>query len=171
MDRSMIDAASGGALIDKTLAATRKLISNMARASQPRMVNEIGTVDNLRLENQLELTSLVRQLAVGQHQPSIAARVYDTCTFVEPPIDMCPTLQETESNYLKSVGAIGGLSLGPYAAQRFGPAPNAPQGTAGATVPTTTIIENASSRQFTISGGPNEAISKKQSRVSTNHEL
>ncbi|RDX76762.1 hypothetical protein CR513_43207, partial [Mucuna pruriens] len=34
------------------------------------MVNEVGTIDNPRLENQLtELTSLVRQLAIGQHQP------------------------------------------------------------------------------------------------------
>ncbi|RDX77631.1 hypothetical protein CR513_42222, partial [Mucuna pruriens] len=30
MDRSMIDAASGGALMDKMPAATRHLISNMA---------------------------------------------------------------------------------------------------------------------------------------------
>ena len=30
MDRSMIDAASGGALMDKTLVAARQLISNMA---------------------------------------------------------------------------------------------------------------------------------------------
>ncbi|RDY09131.1 hypothetical protein CR513_06550, partial [Mucuna pruriens] len=30
MDRNMIDAASGGALMDKTPAATRHLISNMA---------------------------------------------------------------------------------------------------------------------------------------------
>ncbi|RDX98331.1 hypothetical protein CR513_18760, partial [Mucuna pruriens] len=117
MDRSMIDATSGGALMDKTSVAARHLISNMASntqqfgirgASQSRMVNEIGVVDNLRLENQLtELTSLVRQLAVGQHQPSATARVCDICTFVEHPTDMCPTLQETESDYLESVGAIG----------------------------------------------------------------
>jgi len=30
MGKSMIDAASGGALIDKTLVATKQLISNMA---------------------------------------------------------------------------------------------------------------------------------------------
>ena len=30
MDKSVIDAASGGALIDKTLVATKQLISNMA---------------------------------------------------------------------------------------------------------------------------------------------
>ncbi|RDY11582.1 hypothetical protein CR513_03732, partial [Mucuna pruriens] len=80
MDQSMIDAAGGEALMDKTSATARHLISNMTSntqqfgirgANQSRMVNEIGEVDNLRLENQLtKLTSLVRQLAVGQHQPS-----------------------------------------------------------------------------------------------------
>ncbi|RDX94804.1 hypothetical protein CR513_22765, partial [Mucuna pruriens] len=77
------------------------------------MVNEIDAVDNLRLENQLtKLTSLVRQLAVGQHQPSIAARVCGICTSMEHPTDMCSTLQETESNHLESVGAIGGYQYG-----------------------------------------------------------
>ncbi|RDY02302.1 hypothetical protein CR513_14242, partial [Mucuna pruriens] len=51
MDRSMIDAASGGALMDKTPSVARHLISNMTSntqqfgirgASQPQMVNEIG---------------------------------------------------------------------------------------------------------------------------------
>ncbi|RDX90582.1 hypothetical protein CR513_27536, partial [Mucuna pruriens] len=73
------------------------------------MVNEVGAIDNLRLENQLtELTSLVRQLAIGQHQPSMAVRVCGICTFVEHPTNMCLTLQETESDHLKSIGAIGG---------------------------------------------------------------
>ncbi|RDY08611.1 hypothetical protein CR513_07135, partial [Mucuna pruriens] len=34
MDQSMIDAASGGALMDKTPATTRHLISNMASNTQ-----------------------------------------------------------------------------------------------------------------------------------------
>ncbi|RDX90055.1 hypothetical protein CR513_28126, partial [Mucuna pruriens] len=98
MDRSMIDAASGGALMDKRPAATRHMISNMANntqqfgirgAGQLRMVNKIGAIDNLRLENQLtELTSLVRQLAIGQHQPSIVARVCGICTSIEHPTDI-----------------------------------------------------------------------------------
>ncbi|RDX98580.1 hypothetical protein CR513_18479, partial [Mucuna pruriens] len=55
MDRSMIDTASGGALMDKTPAAARHLISNMAcntqqfgikGPSQTRMVNEIGATSN-----------------------------------------------------------------------------------------------------------------------------
>ncbi|RDX85927.1 hypothetical protein CR513_32796, partial [Mucuna pruriens] len=117
MDRSMIDAASGGALMDKTPETTRHLISNMASNTQQfgikgvassRMVNEVGVIDNLRLENQLtELTSLVRQL-VGQHQPSMTARVCCICTSVEHPTNMCPILQETESYHPKSVGSIGG---------------------------------------------------------------
>ncbi|RDX82437.1 hypothetical protein CR513_36771, partial [Mucuna pruriens] len=108
MDRSMIDATSGGALMDKTPATTRHLISNMASntqlfgirgPSQSRMVNEIGAASNQRLENQLtELTSLVRQLAISQHQPTMAAKLCGICTFVEHSIDLCPTLQETESD-------------------------------------------------------------------------
>ncbi|RDX92375.1 hypothetical protein CR513_25503, partial [Mucuna pruriens] len=91
-------------------------------ACQPWMVNEINVVDNLRLENQLiELTSLVRQLVVGQHQPSIAARVCGICTSMEHYTDMCPTLQETELGHPESVGAIGGYQYGkqPYQSQQF----------------------------------------------------
>ncbi|RDX91931.1 hypothetical protein CR513_25998, partial [Mucuna pruriens] len=69
MDKSMIDAASRGALMDKTPPATKHLIFNMfgiRGPSQSRMVNKIGVASNLRLENQLsKLTSLVRQLVVG----------------------------------------------------------------------------------------------------------
>ncbi|RDX95406.1 hypothetical protein CR513_22075, partial [Mucuna pruriens] len=122
MDWSMIDATSGGGLMDKMPTAARHLISNMfgvKRASQPQMANEIGAVDNLRLENQLtELTSLVRQLAVGQHQPSIIARVCGICTSVDHPTDMCPTLQDTELDYPESVGAIGGYQHGKQTYQR-----------------------------------------------------
>ncbi|RDX82176.1 hypothetical protein CR513_37065, partial [Mucuna pruriens] len=106
MDRSMIDAASGGALMDKTPTTARHLISNMASntqqfgirgPSQSRMVNEIGVASNQRLENQLtELASLVRQLVVRQHQPAMAAKVCGICTSVEHPTDMYPTLQETD---------------------------------------------------------------------------
>ncbi|RDX77805.1 hypothetical protein CR513_42015, partial [Mucuna pruriens] len=74
MERSMIDVASGGALMDKTPAVTRHLISNMESNTQKfgirgvgpsQMVNEIGAVDNLRLENQLtELTSLKPEFMV-----------------------------------------------------------------------------------------------------------
>ncbi|RDY06224.1 hypothetical protein CR513_09828, partial [Mucuna pruriens] len=73
------------------------------------MVNEVGTIDNPRLENQLtELTSLVRQLAISQHQPIAVVKACGICTLVEHPIGMCPTLQEIEPGHPKSVGSIGG---------------------------------------------------------------
>ena len=74
MDKSMIDAASGGALMDKTLVVVRQLISNMVAnyqqfgtrvvASSRATASEVFVsmvVDNQRLENKLtELTYLVR---------------------------------------------------------------------------------------------------------------
>ncbi|RDX95680.1 hypothetical protein CR513_21758, partial [Mucuna pruriens] len=100
MDRSMIDAASGGALMDKTPAAARHLISNMVSnthqlgirgPSQSRMVNEIGAASNLRLENQFsELTSLVRQLVIGYQygklptvKSAISSTAFPTAAVVE----------------------------------------------------------------------------------------
>ncbi|RDX82862.1 hypothetical protein CR513_36296, partial [Mucuna pruriens] len=109
--------------------------------SQTRMVNEIDAASNQRLENQLtELTSLVRQLAIGQHQPTMAAK----------------------SDQTENVGAIGGFQYGkqpyqnrpfdnqqqgrqpfrpgpnqgPYATQQFGSTPNTYQRQAGYQQPT-----------------------------------
>ncbi|RDY02737.1 hypothetical protein CR513_13756, partial [Mucuna pruriens] len=82
MDRNMINVASGGALMDKTPTTARHLISNIAsntqqfgireRVGTSKVVSEVSTFDSQRLENQLtELTSLVRQLVVGQHQQAM----------------------------------------------------------------------------------------------------
>ncbi|RDY06029.1 hypothetical protein CR513_10048, partial [Mucuna pruriens] len=102
LDRNIIDAASDGTLMDKTPRTVRHLILNMASNTQQfgtrvavtfKVVNEVSTIDNLRLENHLtKLTSLVRQLAVGQHQSSASVRVYGICTFLEHPTNMFPTL-------------------------------------------------------------------------------
>ena len=107
MERSMIDAASGGALMDKTPAAARYLISNMAENSQQfsfrnvtKSVHEaaitstVAAVDSQRLENKLtELASLVRQLAMGQAVQPIP----QTCGICagDHYTDACPKLQET----------------------------------------------------------------------------
>ncbi|RDX83795.1 hypothetical protein CR513_35254, partial [Mucuna pruriens] len=117
-NRSMIDATSGGALMDKTPAAARHLISNMASNTQQF---GIRGPSQTRMNQLTELTSLVRQLAVGQHQPAMAAKVCGICTSVEHPTDMCPTLQETESDQTENVGAIGGFQYGkqPYQNRPF----------------------------------------------------
>ncbi|RDY07568.1 hypothetical protein CR513_08317, partial [Mucuna pruriens] len=164
---SLINAAIRGALMNKTPATARHLISNMASntqqfrikgPNQSQMVNEIGAASNQRLENQLtELTSLVKQLAVGQYQPAMTAKICGICTFVDHPTDMCPTLQEIESDQPEHVEAVGGFQYGkqryqtlpfynqqygrqpfqpgppqgPYAAQRAGSMLNIPHGAAG----------------------------------------
>jgi len=74
-DHSIIDAASGGALVDKTPEAARQLISNMTANSKQfgtrgdfsnKRVNEVS-ISNL--ENKVnDLTSLVRSLACGNVQ-------------------------------------------------------------------------------------------------------
>jgi hypothetical protein len=74
-DCSIIDVASGGALIDKTPEAARQLISNMATNSKQfgtrgdfpsKRVNE---ADISNLENKVnDLTSLVHSLACGNVQ-------------------------------------------------------------------------------------------------------
>ncbi|KAH9718388.1 hypothetical protein KPL71_022206 [Citrus sinensis] len=98
MDRSMIDAASGGALVDKTPEAARNLIANMVANSQqfntrndllppPKRVNEVSTTS---LEKKVSnLTSLVQQLALGQQM-----RPCGVCSIVGHATDMCPAIQE-----------------------------------------------------------------------------
>ncbi|XP_019183625.1 PREDICTED: uncharacterized protein LOC109178444 [Ipomoea nil] len=108
-DRSMVDAASGGSLADKTPTDARQLISTMAENSPQygtradgsiRRVNEVSTS---QLENIIsDLTTLVRQMAVGQMQSTGACGI---CLFVKHPTDMCPTLQ----NPNQELNAIGGF--------------------------------------------------------------
>ena len=96
MDRSMIDAASGGALVNKTPQEAKLLISNMAKNSQQfgtrgkRSTKKVNEVSDLK--NQLsDLTALVRQMAVGQLQTAKACGI---CSLQGHPTDMCPTLQQ-----------------------------------------------------------------------------
>ncbi|RDX86024.1 hypothetical protein CR513_32701, partial [Mucuna pruriens] len=94
MDRSMIDATSARALMDKTPAAARHLISNMASNTQQFEIK--GAITNKA--NQLtELTSLVRQLAVSQHQQISQMRICGICTSMEHFIDMCPHITGNRS--------------------------------------------------------------------------
>ena len=109
MDKSMIGAASGGTLMDKTHVVAKQLISNMATNYQQfgtivvvlsRVVaNEVSismVVDNQRLENKLiELASLMRQLAIGQHQNMMTTNQPRLCGIYcasDHPTDACSTL-------------------------------------------------------------------------------
>ena len=110
----MIDAASGGALVDKTPEAVRNLIANMAANSQQfgtrldppsKYINEVNISS---LEQQIaSLNSLVRQMAVGNMQ---TVKAYGICSVVGHPTDMCPTLQEEP---IEQVNAAGGFPRQP----------------------------------------------------------
>ncbi|XP_071912445.1 uncharacterized protein [Coffea arabica] len=107
-DRSIIDAASGGALVNKTPQEARELIEGMAENSQQfssredvpiRKVNEIEISS---MQQQLtELTSFVRQLAVGN---ASQARVCGICTGMGHSADMCPMLQEETAEQVNMTG-------------------------------------------------------------------
>jgi hypothetical protein len=108
----MIDAASGGALVDKTPEAARNLIANMAANSQQfgtrldlpsKHVNEVNISS---FEQQIaSLTALVRQMAVGNMQKAKACGI---CLVVGHLTDMCPTLQEEPIEQVNVAGVFPG---------------------------------------------------------------
>ena len=110
----MIDAASGGALVDKTPKAARNLIANMAANSQQfgtrldPLSKHVNEVNISFLEQQtVSLTSLVRQMAIGNMQTVKACGI---CSVVGHPTDMCLTLQEET---IEQVNAVGGFPRQP----------------------------------------------------------
>jgi len=112
-DRSIIDAASGGALVDKTPEAARQLISNMAANSKQfgtrgdfanKRVNEVS-ISNL--ENKVnDLTSLVHSLACGNVQQ---VKVCSICSLQGHALVMCPTMQE---DYIEQANVVDGAFNG-----------------------------------------------------------
>ncbi|XP_071939302.1 uncharacterized protein [Coffea arabica] len=109
-DRSIIDAASGGALMNKTPRGAWELIEGMAENSQQfgsrediptRRVNEVETSS---IQQQIsELTSFVRQLAVGS---ASQAKVCGVCTAVGHPTEMCPLVQEKTAEQVNMAGHV-----------------------------------------------------------------
>ncbi|CAJ2671830.1 unnamed protein product [Trifolium pratense] len=98
MDRNILDAASGGALVDKTPAAAKALIENMSLNSQQfttrdnsvKSVNQIQVSSNKALETRLDdLTTLVKQLALVK-----TTTLCGICTSPEHPTDTCPILKD-----------------------------------------------------------------------------
>nr|XP_027090502.1 uncharacterized protein LOC113711543 [Coffea arabica] len=109
-DRNIIDVASGGALVNKIPREARELIEGMAENSQQfgtredvpiRKVNEVETSS---IQQQLiELTSFVRQLAVGN---ASQAKVYGICTSMDHSTDMCPMMQEEGAEQVNMTGHV-----------------------------------------------------------------
>ncbi|XP_027150222.1 uncharacterized protein LOC113750449 [Coffea eugenioides] len=110
-DRSIIDAASGGALANKIPREACELIEVMAENSQQfgfresnptRRVNEVETSSSIQ-QQLSELTSFVLQLAVGNVQ---RARVCEICTNVDHTTDACPILQEDGAEQINIAGGV-----------------------------------------------------------------
>jgi len=118
----MVDTASGGALVNKTPAAARELIANMAANSQQFRTRSnssavyhvqasssepnfpaLRSADQKILTKELdELASLVRQLVMSQtvqvSTVSPQPRACGICYDVSHPTNACPTLQVHNSN-------------------------------------------------------------------------
>ena len=107
MEQSMIDTASGRALVDKTPQEAKNLIATMAANSQqfsthseaPKKFNEVGTPSNVD-EKISDLTAIVQQLAVNQ------VTTYGICSTICHPFDLCTTLQ---NGNLEQANAMGGF--------------------------------------------------------------
>ncbi|XP_071939051.1 uncharacterized protein [Coffea arabica] len=109
-DRSIIDAASGGALANKTSKEAWELIEAMAENSQQfgfrdsnptRRVNEVET--SFIQQQLLELTSAVRQLAM---RDTPRAKVYGICTSMDHCTNTCPILQEDGVEQVNMAGGV-----------------------------------------------------------------
>ena len=108
IDRNIIDAVSGGALVDKTPIATRDLIVNMVENSQQfasrvitkiREVEEVSYTESHWLEQNLDkMAFLMRQLSLGQQStfsyPTEPVRVCGIYFCHTHTADTCPQLQE-----------------------------------------------------------------------------
>ncbi|XP_024047937.1 uncharacterized protein LOC112101497, partial [Citrus clementina] len=100
MDRSMIDAASGGVLVNKTPTQARELISNMAANAQ-----QFGSRQDATLRNVNEV------------------KTCGICYNMGHSTDMCPTLQEEPIEQANAVGGFPGMPqrrYDPYA-QTYNP--------------------------------------------------
>ena len=116
MERSMIDAASGGALVDKTPQQARVLILNKVVNSQQfntrfelrvRKVNEIST--SALLEQQIaNLTLVVQQLAMGGTTQQVMR--CGICSKNGHPTNSCPTLYKDSNEQVNAVGGFQGQS-------------------------------------------------------------
>ncbi|XP_044499403.1 uncharacterized protein LOC123220881 [Mangifera indica] len=107
-DKNLIDTASGGALVNKTLTEAKRLISTIIANTQQfgirqnatmRRVNEVS--NNNPLEQRLDkLTSLLEKFVVNHQQ----VKACGICSNMKHCTDTCPTLQEDTHEDVNVVG-------------------------------------------------------------------
>ncbi|CAN6583601.1 unnamed protein product [Malus baccata var. baccata] len=114
IERQMLDALAGGALVDKTPTAAKTLISNRAlnaqqyegvgQMSNPRQhqVNEVSAI--IELQNQMaNLTTLISQVVEGQKVQNVAA--CGVCSMQGHFTDKCAQL--IENGGWETLNAVG----------------------------------------------------------------
>ncbi|KAM1362813.1 hypothetical protein PS1_028131 [Malus domestica] len=114
IERQMLDASAGGALVDKTPTAAKMLIANRAlnaqqyegvgQRSMPRQhqVNEVSAITEL--QNQMaNLTTLLSQVVEGPKVKIVAS--CGVCSMQGHPTDKCPQL--IENGGWETLNAVG----------------------------------------------------------------
>ncbi|CAN6547344.1 unnamed protein product [Malus baccata var. baccata] len=114
IERQMLDASAGGALVDKTPTAAKTLIANRALNAQqyegvgqrgtPRQhqVNEVSAI--AELQNQMaNLTTLLSQVVEGPKVQNLSA--CGVCSMQGHPTDKCP--QFIENGGWETLNAVG----------------------------------------------------------------
>ncbi|KAM2437376.1 hypothetical protein EV1_014409 [Malus domestica] len=114
IERQMLDASAGGALVDKTPTAAKTLISNRALNAQqyegvgqmsnprPHQVNEVSAITEL--QNQMaNLTTLLSQVVEGPKVQNVAA--CGVCSMQGHLTDKCPHL--IENGGWETLNAVG----------------------------------------------------------------
>ncbi|VFQ95765.1 unnamed protein product [Cuscuta campestris] len=105
-ERGIVDAASGGALVNKTPTQARELFNTIAQNTQQfgtrdtvvRPVSEIGNPSSLEYKLSA-LTDAISKLVVGNIGGS-KGKPCGVCCLEGHPTDACPTLQNPEVNAL-----------------------------------------------------------------------
>ncbi|GMI80970.1 hypothetical protein HRI_001766300 [Hibiscus trionum] len=117
MDKKMVDAASGGALVNMTPTAARTLISTMAANSQQfgsasEPSRRVQTVSTISLENKIDnLTNIVHSLVSGEIG---AAKVCEICTMQDHATDLCPLLRDMSGAQVNAIHNFPGPLQRPY---------------------------------------------------------
>ncbi|KAE8706974.1 hypothetical protein F3Y22_tig00110387pilonHSYRG00474 [Hibiscus syriacus] len=111
LEMKMIDASSGGALVNMIPTEAMDLISTMAANSQqlranngpPRRVHEISSYS---LENKLDkLTEVINSLVIGKTIPN---RLCGICALPYHPTDGCPLIEDDATVQVIAVGNFPG---------------------------------------------------------------
>ncbi|KAI5335225.1 hypothetical protein L3X38_025358 [Prunus dulcis] len=114
LERRMLDASAGGALVDKTPVAAKILIANRALNAQqhegvggrdhtrPSQVNEVSAISELQSQ-MANLSTLISQVVEGSKVQSTAT--CSVCSMHGHPTDQCPQL--IENGGWESANAVG----------------------------------------------------------------